>query len=166
MTVLGAEFGADLGEGGSEAAAVVGQHVGEAEGKGGGRLAQEGYGAPLGFVVFDGEMDGAGAPVDGDVEVALASFAIGGLQLGQVLDVDMDEAEVLVLELTLAPFGPVRGRRSPPAQPLGAEDAPDTVTVEVRQEMADHEGEVVEGEVGRLAQGADHGTLFICGLPG
>jgi len=31
------------------------------------------------------------------VEIAFAPFAIGGLQLGQVLDVDMDEAEVVVL---------------------------------------------------------------------
>src|SRR4051795_223797 len=32
-------------------------------------------------------------PVDGDVEVALAALAIGGLQLRQVLDIDMNEAE-------------------------------------------------------------------------
>jgi hypothetical protein len=111
------------------------------------------------LVVLDGEVDGAGAPVDGDVEVALAPFAIGGLQLGQVLDVDMDEAEVIVLELALTRFGLVRGRRWPPAQSLGTEDPPDAVAVEVRQEVADHEGEVVEGEVGRLAQSANHGTL-------
>src|SRR5215210_6022809 len=169
MAVLGAEFGADPGEGGGEAAAVVGQHVGEAEGDGGGGLTEEGDGALLGLVVFDGEVDGAGAPVNGDVEVALPPFAVGGLQLGQVLDVDMDEAEVVVLELALATFGPVRGRRWPPAQSFGpqdAQDAPDAVAVEVRQEMADHEGEVVEGEVGRLAQGADHGALLVGGLPG
>src|SRR5215210_3325484 len=151
MAVLGAEFGADPGEGGGEAAAVVGQHVGEAEGDGGGGLTEEGDGALLGLVVFDGEVDGAGAPVNGDVEVALPPFAVGGLQLGQVLDVDMDEAEVVVLELALATFGPVRGRRWPPAQSFGPQDAPDAVAVEVRQEMADHEGEVVEavGAAGR-----------------
>jgi hypothetical protein len=135
MAVLGAEFGADLGEGGGEAAAVVGQHVGEAEGEGRRSLAEEGNGALLGLVVLDGEVDGARAPVDGDVEVALAPFAIAGLQLGQVLDVDVDKAEVVVLERALAPFGPVRGGRWPPAQALGAEDAPDAVAVEVRQEM-------------------------------
>jgi hypothetical protein len=32
--------------------------------------------------------------------------------------------------------------------------------------MRDHEGEVIEGEVGGPAQGADHGTLLVCGLPG
>src|SRR5215218_9094713 len=109
MAVLGAEFGADLGEGGGKAATVIGQHMGEAEGKGRGGLAEKGDGALLGLVVLDGEVDGAGAPVDGDIEVALAPLAIGALQLGQVLDVNMDEAEVVVLELALPPFGPVRG---------------------------------------------------------
>jgi hypothetical protein len=36
----------------------------------------------------------------------------------------------------------------------------------VRQEVSDHEGEVVEGEVGGAAQGADHGALLVGGLPG
>ena len=115
MAVLGAEFGADLGKGGGKAAAVIGQHVGEAEGEGRRSFAEEGNGTLLGLVVFDGEMDGAGAPVNGDIEVAFAPFAIGGLQLGQMLDVNMDEAEVIVLERALTPFGPVRGRRWPPA---------------------------------------------------
>src|SRR3954451_12503523 len=148
MAVLGAEFGADLGEGGGEAATVVGQHVGEAEGESRRGLTEEGNGALLGLVVLDGEVDRAGAAIDGDVEVALAPFAIGGLQLWQVLDVDVDKSEVVVLELALTPLGPVRGRRWPSAHALGAEDAPDAVAVEVRQEMADHEGEVIEGEVG------------------
>ncbi len=34
------------------------------------------------------------------------------------------------------------------------------------QEVGDHEGEVVEGEVGGPAQGADHGALLLGGLPG
>src|SRR4051812_46323398 len=58
----------------------------------------------LGFIVLDGEVNRARAAVDGDIEVALAPVAIGGLQLGQMLDVDMDEAEVVVLEAALA-FG-------------------------------------------------------------
>ena len=46
------------------------------------------------------------------------------------------------------------------------EDAPDAVAVEVGQEVGDHEGEVVEGEVGGAAQGADHRALLLGGLPG
>src|SRR3954463_7104104 len=134
MTVLGAEFGADLGEGGGEAATVVGQHVGEAEGESRRGLTEEGNGALLGLVVLDGEVDRAGAAIDGDVEVALAPFAIGGLQLWQVLYVDVDKAEVVVLERALAPLGQVRGWQWPPAQSLGPEDPPAAVAVEVRQE--------------------------------
>ncbi len=104
VAVLRAEFGAGPGEGRGEAAAVVGQHVGEAEGEGGRGLPQEGDGAPLGLVVLDREVHRARAPVDGDVEVSLAPLAVGGLQLGQVLDVDVDEAEVVVLERALAPL--------------------------------------------------------------
>src|SRR5215212_6693734 len=166
MPVLRAELGANLGKGGGEAAAVVSQHMGEAEGEGSGGLAEESDGALGGLVVLDREVDGARAPVDSDIEVALAPLAIGCLQLRQVLDVDVDEAEAVVLELAVAPFRPLRRRRRPPAQALGAEDAPDAVAVEVRQEVVDHKGEVVEGEVGGPAQGADHGALFLGGLPG
>jgi hypothetical protein len=166
VAVLRAEFGAGPGEGGGEAAAVVGQHVGEAEGEGGRGFAQESDGAPLGCVVLDGQVRGARAPVDGDKEVALAALAVRGLELRQVLDVDVHEAEVVVAEGALAPLRPVRGGRRPAAQPLGAQDAPDAVAVEAGQEVGDHEGQVVEGEVGGAAQRADHGALLLGGLPG
>jgi len=42
------------------------------------------------------------APVDGNVEIALTALAIDGLQLRQMLDVDVCEAEVVVLERALA----------------------------------------------------------------
>jgi hypothetical protein len=136
----------------------------DAEGEGGGGFAEEGDGAPLGLVVLDGEVDGAGPAVDGDEEVALAALAVGGLQLRQVLDVDVDEAEVVVPELALAALRPVGRRRWPSAQPLGAQDAPDAVAVEVWEEVGDDEGEVVEGEVGGPTQGADNGS-FLLGCP-
>ena len=46
------------------------------------------------------------------------------------------------------------------------QDAPDAVAVEVRQEMGDHEGQVVEGEVGGAAERADHRALLLRRLPG
>ena len=101
---------AQVSQGRREAAAIVGQHVGQAEGKGRSRLAQEGDGALLGFVVLDGKMDGARAAVDGDIKEALAALAIGRLQLGQMLDVDVDEAEVIVLEGALTLGWPFRNR--------------------------------------------------------
>ncbi len=82
VAVLRPEFGTDFGKGWGEATAVVGQHMGQMEWEGGGCLAQEGNGALLSFIVLDGQVDGARAAVDGDVERALAAFAIGGLQLG------------------------------------------------------------------------------------
>src|SRR5215211_1269839 len=36
----------------------------------------------------------------------------------------------------------------------------------MRQEVGDHEGEVIEGEVGGPAQGTDHGAFLFGGLPG
>ena len=102
MAILGAQLGADLGEGRGEARAVVGQHVREAEGEGGGCLSQEGDGTLLGFVVLDGEVDGAGAAINGDIQEALALLTVSCLQLGQVRDVDVDEAEVVILEGALA----------------------------------------------------------------
>jgi hypothetical protein len=50
--------------------------VGEAEREGGRGLPQKRDGAPLRLVVPDGEMDGTGAAIDGDVEVTLAPLAV------------------------------------------------------------------------------------------
>ena len=67
----------------------------------------------------------------------------------------MDEAKVIVMEAALAFSEPVCGGIRPAVQALGLEDAPDAVAVEVRQEMADDEGEVIEREVGGTPQAAD-----------
>jgi hypothetical protein len=56
MTVGCPELGTGPLEGRREAATVIGQHVGDPEGKGGGSLVQKGDGTPLGFIVLDGEM--------------------------------------------------------------------------------------------------------------
>ena len=165
VTILGAKGGTGTGEGGGEAAAVVGQHVGEAERERRRGLAQEGDGALLGLIVLDREVDGARAPVDGNVEIALAPLAVAGLQLGQVLDVDVHEAEVVVAERALALGGAFGNGLGPAVQPLGFEDAPDVVAAEMGQEVGDHEGEVVEGEVGGPAQATDDGSLFLARLP-
>ena len=160
------ELGTDFGEGRGEATAVISQHVGQAEREGGGCLAQEGNGALLGLVVLDGEMDRARAAVDGDVEIALAPLAIGGLQLWQVLDVDVHKAEVIVLEGALAFGGLRRWRCGPAVEAFGPEDAPDAVAIETRQEGSDDKGQVVEGKVGDPTERADNGTLLLGCLPG
>ncbi len=80
-------------------------------------------------------------------------------------DVDVDEAKVVVAEGNLA-FGRAFGERlCPSVQTFGLEDTPDAVPVEVRQEVGDDEGEIIEREVGGAPQAADDGTLFFGGLP-
>src|SRR3954466_9945205 len=111
-------------------------------------------------------MDRARAAIDGDIEIALAPLTIGGLQLGQVLDVDMNKAEVIVLEAALA-FGGLRAWwLGATIEAFGLEDAPDAVAVEMRQEMGNDKRQVIEGEVGDPAQRADNGALRLGCLPG
>jgi hypothetical protein len=44
-------------------------------------------------------VDPAGGPVDYDIEVALAPLTVGRLQLEQVFDVNVKEAEIVALEV-------------------------------------------------------------------
>ena len=129
------------------------------KGKARDRLVQEGDRAGVGLVVLDRQVHGARAAVDGDVQVALAALAIGGPQLGQVLDVHVHEAELVLLERAALALALLRRRQA--AQALGLEDAVDGIAVEMRQEVRDHEGEVVEREAGGAAQGADDGALLL-----
>ena len=134
------------------------------KGKARDRLLQEGDRAGGQLVVLDGQVHPARAAVDGHIEEALAALAIGGLQLGQVLDVDVHEAEVVVLERAALALALLRRRQA--AQPFGLEDAVDGIAVEMRQEVGDHEGQVIERKAGGLAQGADDGPLLLGGFPG
>jgi hypothetical protein len=81
-----------------EAGPSVREHVRDLEGKRANRLVQEGDRAGGQLVVLDGQVYPAGAPVNGHIQKALATFAVGGLQLGQVLDVHVHEAKIVVLE--------------------------------------------------------------------
>jgi hypothetical protein len=78
-------------EGWREATAVIGQHVSEPEREGCCGFPQEGNGTLRGFIILDRKVHGPGAAVDGNIEVALALFAVSGLQLGQMLDIDVNE---------------------------------------------------------------------------
>jgi hypothetical protein len=165
LAVLDAELPAHVLEPvGGEARAAVGQQVGDLEREGGDRLLEERHRAGLGLVVLDRQVHRARAAVDGDVEVALLDLAVGGLQLRQVLDVDMHEAEIVVLEGGEGPL--LRRRLRQPVEAGRLEDAVDVATLEVRQEMRDDEGEVVEREAGGLAQLADHRALLLGRDPG
>ncbi len=154
----------DLERIGREARTAVGEHVGNPERKGAERVREEGYRRGRGLVVLDGEVHVAGGAVDGDVQVALASGAVAVVQLGQMLHVDVHEADFVVLEGAVRLAGPL-GRRQP-VQALRLEDAIDGVPVQVRQEVADDEGQRVEGEAGAATERAHDGALLIAGAPG
>ena len=147
-----------------KAGSSVRQHVGDLEGERADRLFQEGDRAGGQLIVFDRQVHPARAAVDGDIEEALAALAIGGSQLGQVLDVDVDEAKVVVLERAALALALLRRRQT--AQAFGFEDAIDRIAVEMRQEVRDDEGQIIERKAGRAAQSTDNGALFLRGFPG
>jgi SRSO17 transposase len=149
---------------GRKARTPVGEHMRDLERESRDRLCEEGDRGFRGLVIFDGQMHGARAAVDGDREEAFAAFPVGRSELREVLDVEVHEAEIVVLEGAALPFGLV-GWRQPP-QPFGLEEAVDAVPIEMRQEMRDHEGQVIEGEAGGAAQRTDDGALLVRGLPG
>jgi len=54
---------------------------------------------------------------------------------------------------------PFCGRQ--PVQALGFEDPVDRIPVQVRQEVHDHKGEVVQRKAGGATQGADDGPFLL-----
>ena len=81
-----------------EAEAAVSEHVRDPEGEGSQRLRQEDESGCGGLVVLDGDVHLARAAVDGDVEVAFARDPVAILQLGQVLHIDVHEADLVLTE--------------------------------------------------------------------
>ena len=59
---------------------------------------QEGGGAAFDLVVLDAQVVRVRAAVDGEIKEALAGSPSAVCKLGEILDVDADEAEVIVLE--------------------------------------------------------------------
>ena len=76
----------------------------------------------------------------------------------------MHEADLVVLEGAVRLAGLLGWRQA--VEPLRLEDAIDGVPVQVWQEVADDEGQRVEGEAGGAAERAHDGTLLIAGPPG
>ena len=71
------------------------------------------------------------------VEKALAPLAIGCLQLGQVLDVDVNETEVVILVGALSPRRFGGGGWLTAVETFRPENVPDAIAVEMGQEMGD-----------------------------
>jgi hypothetical protein len=125
---------------GHEARATIREHVRDHEGKGPDRLLEEGNRGGGGLVVLHGEVDPSRAAIDGHRQVALTGQAISVPQLGPVLHVQGDEAELGGLEHAMRLRG--ASRRGEAVEALGFQDAGDGVPVQVRQEVRDPEGEV------------------------
>jgi hypothetical protein len=83
---------------GGEAGSPIRQHVRDLEGEGAHRLVQESHRTCGQLIIIDRQMHPTRAAIDGHIQEALAALAIGGLQLGQVLDVHVHEAKIVILE--------------------------------------------------------------------
>src|SRR3569832_2427286 len=108
-----------------EAGAAVREHMGDLEGKGLDGFFQKGHGTALSLVVLDGEVDEARGAVDSHIQGPLAALTVANAQLGQVLHVHMDTAEIVVLEATEQTTK--TNNRKQAAQALGFQDAIDRV---------------------------------------
>src|SRR4051812_48870024 len=76
----------------------------------------------------------------------------------------MHKAKIVLLEAAVRSAGAINRREA--AQALGFQDAVDRVSIEMRQKVGHHEGQVIERKAGRTPQGADNGPLFFCCFPG
>ena len=82
-----------------------------------------------------------------------------------MLYVDVDEAQIIVLEAAL-PFARLRrGFGWAAVETLGLKHPIDAVAIEVWQEVPEHEGEIIQGEASRPAHSADDGALFLGHAP-
>ena len=134
------------------------------EGEGLDGLLEESHSTGGGLIILHGQVHPTRAAVDRHEEEALAGHAIPVPQLGQVLHIQVHEAEPVLLESSIRLARAARGRQA--VEALGFEDTIDRVPVQVGQEVGDHEGEVIEGEPCRAAQGADDGAFLLTGFPG
>ena len=80
-----------------------------------------------------------------------------------MLHIDVDEADLVVLERAVRFARALGGRQA--VEALGLEDAVDRVPVQVRQEVREDEGEIVEGKACAAAERAHDGALLIGGFP-
>lgn len=113
-----------------EARAAVSQHVRDLEGEGSYGLVEESDSRGGGLVVFHRQVHVARGTVDGDVQVALAQDAVAILQLGQVLYVHVDKADLVVLEAAVRFARALSGRQA--VEAFSLEDAVDRVPVQMR----------------------------------
>src|SRR3954463_15130420 len=76
----------------------------------------------------------------------------------------MHKAKFVLLEAAVRSAGAINRREA--AQALGFQDAVDRVSIEVRQKVGHHEGEVIQRKARRTSQSADDGPLLLTCFPG
>src|SRR3546814_18023824 len=82
-----------------------------------------------------------------------------------MFNVDVNKAQIIVLEAAL-PFAWLRrGLGWSSIKPLGLEHPIDAVALEVWQEVPEHEGEIIQGEACRHAHSAGKGGRFLVHAP-
>jgi hypothetical protein len=108
---------------------------------------------------------GARAPVEGPLEIALASFPITGLQLRQRFAVDVNKTKIILLKGSCSLDRFRRGKRGPALEPLRLQNAPDAIAIEVREKVSNDKSKVIQSEVGNPAQRADHRAFFLGRFP-
>src|SRR3546814_18519953 len=82
-----------------------------------------------------------------------------------MFNVDVNKAQIIVLEAAL-PFAWLRrGLGWSSIKPLGLEHPLDDVAIEVWQEVPEHEGEIIKGAGCRLAHSDDNVAVFLVHTP-
>src|SRR5215207_7793147 len=103
------------------------------EGEGLDGLLDEGHSARGGLILLDSQVHPTRAAVDRHKEEALAGDALFVSQLGQVLYVQVHEAEIILLERSMGLARAALGGKA--VEPLGFEDAVDGISVQMGQEV-------------------------------
>src|SRR3954453_11732942 len=86
-------------------------------------------------------MHRARASIDSDIEITFAPLAITGLQLRQMFAVDVNKTKIIVFKGSCSFDRLGRSRSGSTVESLRFQNAPDAVTIEVRQKMRDDEGD-------------------------
>jgi hypothetical protein len=83
-----------------------------------------------------------------------------------MLDIDVNETEIMIPEDAL-PSGRLWGDQRPSStEAFASKNTPDTVSIEMRQEVRHHKGQVIEREVRAFPQGTHYSPLLVRRLPG
>ena len=117
------------------------------------------------FRIIDGQVDEPRAAINCHIKEALSYVAVCGAQPGQMFDVNMDKAQIIVPEAPLSLAGLHRRLRWSSIEALRLENPINAVAVKMRQEVPEHEGEIIQRKTCRPAHCTDDRALFFAHTP-